>query len=85
MSEFLEQSERPEDLASPEKQIEYELMEAIGRLIDGYLSEYKEDLLEIDDLDDLLGGVYGALLNEGYDPDDLLVEYGIIETGEGEI
>lgn len=60
MSEFLE-SEKSENLTSPEQEQNPELVDAIGRLVMDCLPEDVEFVQDMD-LEELLGYVYGVLL-----------------------
>ena len=67
MSEFLSQP-------NPE----FERETALRRLIEQYLPEDVEFLGDMDD-EDKLGYVYGQLLEQGEDPDEILREFGVTE------
>lgn len=57
---------------------------ALEQIIDSYLGDDKEYLLEEHDLEDRIGAVYGMLLELGEDPDIVLTEAGVLEKEEND-
>jgi hypothetical protein len=57
---------------------EKELRDNLWQLIDDLLPDSRE-LFEGYETENILEGVYGSLLAEGYDPDEIVAEYGIFE------
>jgi len=61
-----------------------EIIEGCGRVIEKYFSEDAEYYLGFEDEEDLVGALYGALLEIGEDPDEVLIRFGVLESGGGD-
>lgn len=68
----------------PERSKEFERGRALEQIIDNYLGDDKEYLMEEHDLEDRIGAVYGMLLELGEDPDVVLTEAGVLEKEEND-
>ena len=57
-----------------------EIIEGCGKVIEEYFPEDMEFYLGFDE-EDLVSALYGALLDIGEDPDEVLGEFGVLESG----
>ena len=67
-----------------EDEVRNEIVEGCGGVIENYFPEDMEFYLGLEDVEDLVGTLYGALLEIGEDPDEILAEFGILEGGARE-
>lgn len=74
MSEFVPQ---PLDTESTSHDNELPYV-ALAQVVEQYFPEDKEFVMEMD-FDDALGFMYGQLLEQGEDPDEVLREMGVTE------
>lgn len=70
-----------EFLSQPNSEIEIRvgLYDALVAHLD---NDDKEFIDEIYDLEERLNYIYGRLIEEGKDPDEILQQYGVLEEGE---
>ncbi len=68
----------------PEEVYEHEIQIRLADVAGNYLDSSDAGFLEDMDPEDRLGYVYGRLLEIGEDPDQILIESGIIEPEQGE-
>lgn len=59
-----------------EKIEEVSVMEALSNVVEEYLPEDAEWLMEFDE-DELIGAVYGLLIEQGLDADEILEQFGV--------
>ncbi len=68
----------------PPSDPELERARAFASVVEQYLPEDKEFILDMDE-EEALGYVYGMLLEMGEDPDVVLREFGVTEENEDEV
>ena len=67
----------------PQNSDDMERLHAINRLVEEYFPEDVQFVLEqLADEEDVVGFLYGQLLEAGEDPDEILVRYGITEESD---
>ncbi len=68
----------------PPSDPERERAQAFVNVVEQYLPDDKEFILDMDE-EEALGYVYGMLIEMGEDPDVVLREFGVTEEGDDEV
>lgn len=63
---------------APSRNPEFERETALQQVVENYFPEEVEFVADMD-FEDALGVVYGQLLETGYDPDEVLHQFGVSE------
>jgi hypothetical protein len=58
-----------------------ELIAIAGQIVDQYFPADRDFFAEFDDVNDMLGAIYGQLLNDDRDPDEIFEQLGLIGGG----